>query len=131
MKFDYLCMIEIYVFKIVFIGWFDEFSCNKVMNWDFILISSLWDIDLKFFKENLWIYEDIWWFLNIYGYYCKFMSLLKLFMKYYEIYEVYMISIEKLMMFMKRFDMWKAISHIMMMDPLWSIMLRAIPMIWS
>ena len=81
------------------------------MNWDFILISSLWDIELKFSKENLWIYED-YDDLNLYGYYSEFMSLLWLFMRDYEIWEVYMFSIIKLMLFMRRYDMWKSISHI-------------------
>ena len=46
-------------------------------------------------------------------------------------YEAYYIFKIMAMMFMKWYDMWKAISHIMMMDPLWSLMLRVIPMIMT
>ena len=51
------------------------------------------------------IYENLWdlWSLNDFN--------------YDDVYE--------------RYEMWKAISHIMMMDPLWSMMLRAIPMLGS
>ena len=88
----------------------------------FKLISSLWDIELKFSKENLWIWEveEIYY---LYGHYCQFMSLLWLFMQIYLKYEVYMISIMKLMMYMKCQNPILTLCY----DPLRSMMLMNYP----
>ena len=77
---------------------------------------------------NWKVYDKVYY---NYSHFQWIMGLIWLFMKDYEIDVVYMFSIEKLMMFMKRYDMWKANSHIMMIDPLWLMMLRVIPMIMT
>ena len=88
-----------FITNIAIIGWFDGISFYKVMIDVFKLISSLWEIELKFSKENLWN----WYVEEIdynYSHFWQFMSLIWLLMKDYLNYEVYMISIIKLMTYM-------------------------------
>ena len=93
----------------------------EILNWSFQ--KRIYEIDmLKRFITfiatfgNLWVYYD---------YLCKIMKSMK----------SSMFSIMKLMMSMRRYVMWKVNSHIMMLYPLWSLMLRAIPIdydpLWS
>ena len=60
-----------------------------------------------------------------YSHFWQLLSLFWLLVKDYEIYEVFMISIMKLMIFMKRYFMWKVHSHIIMIYPLWSLMFKS------
>ena len=86
-NYDYPCMLSYFIEVIAFYGDFDGFSYYKVMIEVFKLISSLRDTELKFSKRIYEFMKFIWnmMIFNLYGYYCKFKSLLWLFMKVYEI----------------------------------------------
>ena len=89
-NYDYPCMLRYSIKDIAFYGDFDGFSYYKVIIGVFKLISLLWDIKLKFWKRIYEIMKCIWnmMIFNLYDYYCKFKSLLWLFMKAYDMYEV-------------------------------------------